>query len=401
VEGLVDLQYASKLLNGAEPKKGMKVVVEASVPQAYRKPLAGHQMEITSIAVGKTKNKTVVVSASLDGTVRIWDPATGTEDHKLILDSSVGRAYLACTGPKAKTNLMVCGGQDGNATLWDLDAISHAPIREFKDGHQGPISCVAFSPDGLTCATGGEDRRICFWDTTTGDLRYKIPGAHNGMITTLEFTPQGQLVTAGKDNRMQLWTLGKDRYRLEKSSRATRSGDVGTLGVSPDGRRVLFDYGKSLQILSIPDARYEGSLQYSSGTAGFTSFALFSPDASLILTAGGPEGNVQLWRTPTGNSQRGYEFRQLLPKAQNRSPVTCAAFAPDNSFLVTGYRNRDIFLWDVPKPAELEEKITARVSLVGYTVESNNQVRIVADLTSQDKPLRPGTTATLVIDPSE
>jgi hypothetical protein len=55
----------------------------------------------------------------------------------------------------------------------------------------------------------------------------------------------------------------------------------------------------------------------------------------------------------------------------------------------------------VPKPAELEEKITARLSLVGTTVETTGQVRIVADLINQDKPLRQGTTATLVIDPSE
>jgi WD40 repeat protein len=160
--------------------------------------------------------------------------------------------------------------------------------------------------------------------------------------------------------------------------------------------------GGSLQLLSVPEANYEGSLQHSSGTAGFTTFALFSPDANLILTAGGPEGNVQLWRAPTGNSQRGYEFRQLLPRATGRSPVTCAAFAPDNSFLVTGYRNREILLWDMPKQKELDQVITAKVSLVGYTIETNgHQVRIVADLTNQEMPLRPGTTATLVIDPNE
>jgi WD40 repeat protein len=404
VEGFMDLQYTSKLLDGLEPRKGMKVVVEASVPQAQRKPLTGHLQEVTGIAVGKTRTKTVVVSASLDRTVVVWDPATGKADHVVRLEPVVGRAYVACTGPKAKDNLMACGGQDGNVTLWDLDSNMAGPVRELKDGHQGPISCVAFSPDGLTCATGGEDRRICLWNTATGELRYKIPGAHNGMITSLQFTPQCKLVTAGKDNRMQAWSLGKDRYVLEKCSRATRSGDVATLGVSPDGRRVLFDHGKALQVLSVPEGRYEGRLQHSSGTAGFTTFALFSPDANFILTAGGAEGNVQLWRAPTATSQRGYEFRQLLPRAQGRAPVTGAAFAPDNSFLVTSYRNGEIFVWDVPQQKELDQTITAKVALVGYTVETNSQggqVRIVADLTEQNKPLRPGTTATLVIDPSE
>jgi WD40 repeat protein len=387
-EGLVDVQHWSRL------RKGMRVVLEPTQVEGPEQVLLGHLQAITSVVVSKDPDNPAIVSASEDGTVRVWDRATRHERRVLRHPAAV-RA-LDCTGPATQVNWCLSGAADGIARLWDLGGNAQAPLREFKGQHHGALTCVAFSPDARLCATGGEDREICLWDTVTGQLRYRLPSSHRGAITSLQFTPQAQLVSAGCDNTLRLWALGQHAAHLE-TTLDCRSGDVTSLGVSRDGKHALFDQGKMLRLLSLPDCVTESVLQTSSGPTHFTTFALFSPDARSILTAGASEGRLQLWRAPSV-TQRGHELCQLV--SPERSPATCAAFAPDGSFVVTGTRDRQVLVWPVPTPEEMERQVTAEVTLIERAMESTaGQVRIWAELPNLDGRLLPGTTVTMVIYP--
>jgi WD40 repeat protein len=397
VEGTMDYQYFSRLSKSGNVRKNVKAMIEPSEPCSPVRKLIGHLQEINSVAVGRNKEKSLVVSASEDGTVRIWDPLTASEYRILHLPRTTGRS-VACTGPGAKANWLLVGCGDGVARLWDLDDLKDEPAGEFKDKHNGAVNCVAFSPDGDTCATGGDDRQICLWDPANGKLRYSIAAAHKGGVTSLQFTTQCQLVSAGRDTSLQVWTLGDQAARREKTNFNQRSGDVAQIGVSPDGQRVLFDQGKTLKVLTLKDGANEGFLQNGSGVPNFSSFALFSPDGALILTASGSEGRVQLWRRPAGGSLRGYELRQLVP--DKKTAITCAAFTPDGKFIVTGTKTQQVLIWDVPVQKEIEEQIAANLTLVEQYVESANQVRVHAYLPNPGRIL-PGSTVTLVIDPGE
>src|SRR5262249_41811692 len=146
-------------------------------------------------AVSNDPKNPLVVSASEDGTVRIW----GGPPRRPLWHPAPVRA-VACTPVGAAENLCLTGAADGKARLWDLSAEQDQPIRELggkTGGHRGPINCVAFSPDGKTCATGGDDREINVWDVATGNPRYRLPG-HKGAITSLQFTPLNQLVSASR-----------------------------------------------------------------------------------------------------------------------------------------------------------------------------------------------------------
>src|SRR5204863_4148201 len=108
--------------------------------------------------------------------------------------------------------------------------------------HKGAVSALAFSPDGQWCVTGGEDKEICLWDTGKGTLRSRFPKVHRGAITSLHFATPNQVVSASHDNTIAVWQIGNgDEPQLARSPISSRSGEVKMLGVSPDGKRLLFD----------------------------------------------------------------------------------------------------------------------------------------------------------------
>jgi hypothetical protein len=236
IEGLVEMQYVGLLKDGDE------VVVEPTRFMRHEKLLRGHLQEITAVAVSK---KNEIVSASEDRSVIVWD-RSGTQ--KLKIDHPTPVRSVACTGLNAAANLCVTGGSDGTARIFDLDAGAGTPIHTLQKGHSGNINCVAFTPDGKWCATGGEDKAICLWDTSTGNRIERFVGGqrnlsaeaaasvggHRGAVTSLAFLSDNRLVSAGKDNMLLVWTLRDDGTKAGPPQQMDRrSGEVATLGVNP------------------------------------------------------------------------------------------------------------------------------------------------------------------------
>lgn len=392
VEGAVDVQYKGFL------ERGQLVVLEPSVLESPSHAVVGHLQEITGLAVSNSKKDPVVVSSSKDGFVRVW--ARGARYARRDYRHPVGVNNVTCTGTGTEANLCLTGGEDGIGRIFDLDRDSDQPIRELKGAGRGAINAVAFSHDGALCATAGEDKNIYIWTTATGELKYRQPlQGHRGAVTSIWFTPQGQLVSAAKDRTMRLWTLGSERGEQALELQG-RSNNVADLGVSPDGKLAFFDKDKDLNLMALPSGTLTSVVQNPANTSGgFSQFALFSPDGQLALTSTGTGGNLQLWRLPSEKS-RGYEIRQWVPR--ERAEATCAAFSPDGAFAVTGTKDRQIYFWDVPSKEEIEQVITAEITFIDPSVEASaRQVRVWAELANPGQKLMPGTTVTMVAYPKK
>jgi WD40 repeat protein len=140
----------------------------------------------------------------------------------------------------------------------------------------------------------------------------------------------------------------------------------------------------------------------------FETLAMFSPDGSMMLTAGLAEGRLQLWKAPT-EVARGFELRQFVPK--EKRPATCAAFSPHpksakHNVAVTGNTDGDIYLWELPTPEQVAthriENVPVR--LLSHALDPNTHLaRIAVDLPNPASPefpngrLIPGRAVTIVI----
>jgi WD40 repeat protein len=86
--------------------------------------------------------------------------------------------------------------------LWD---VANAAPRAELTWPSGPARFVAFSPDGKTLATGGEEESLRLWDVASGTLRATFRG-HADAIDWVAFSPDGKTVaTASRDATAKLW----------------------------------------------------------------------------------------------------------------------------------------------------------------------------------------------------
>jgi WD40 repeat protein/serine/threonine protein kinase len=97
-----------------------------------------------------------IASASLDGTVRVWDLAK--KETELVLKHP-GKVHGICYSRDG--SVLASGCEDGKVRLWDATTGS---LLEELEGHTGSVACVKFAPKGNLLASGGDDKTVRVWD---------------------------------------------------------------------------------------------------------------------------------------------------------------------------------------------------------------------------------------------
>jgi len=79
------------------------------------------------------------------------------------------------------------------------------------------IEAIAFSPDGKTILTGGDDGMVRLWHASTGKEIGQPPTGHIGPLPNVAFSPDGKTIAAAGDyGTMRLW----DSPRASRSASA-------------------------------------------------------------------------------------------------------------------------------------------------------------------------------------
>jgi WD40 repeat protein len=177
------------------------------------------------------------------------------------------------------------------------------------DGHVRPIRCAALSRNGRLLATGSEDRTVIVWDLRLLQERTTFRG-FRGPISALAFSPDGRRLAVGFREResfsgrrnetrdVVLWDVGTSKivpledlsesvwglnYSPDGSTLALAAGDVPATA-SPSGPGCLLLYDANT-------GRRRASLEWHASAVLCVAFA---PDGEWLAT-GGADGQIRLW----------------------------------------------------------------------------------------------------------
>jgi WD40 repeat protein/biotin carboxyl carrier protein len=391
----VEAQVKGELGTMLESRLPLPVFVEpvrVARPEPYT---VTHNKEVTGLAVfawtGKGATRPVVVSASADRDVKVWDAQNDSRAVHTLPHPTAVRGVAAVA--RGESRLVATGDGNGKVRLWDVsnpDQLPSTPTHEFEEAHAQGVGAVAFSPDGQYLATAA-GRNVFVWDVATRKRKYALPADHRDDVKAVHFTPQATLVTVCRDKAIRVWKLGTDGAGLERTF-DNRSGTVDLLGVSADGGRVLFDQSAGkIEVKGLADGRVTSSLLNGGAEERFSTLAVFGPDGTQVLTGAGDadgKGELQVWGLPA--SGRGTERQRLA-----------TAFSPDpaHRFVAAGTKSGGVHFWllrpdQPPVPGKLVSVTRQDGTTALLRVEVDNKDGKYSD------HLEDRGTARLVIDPN-
>ncbi len=260
-----------------------------------------------------------------------------------ILPHDAGLTVLAFRPRHAQ---IAFGSETGVLRLWQLDGESPTGYSErlYLNAHAGPVSAIAFSPDGERLVSAGpraythlteqRDWAAIVWDLPTVGQAAALTG-HSGWIRAIAFAPYQPFILTGGDDSAQ-------RFHFAAGgglARALESGaPLADLAYSPDGALLALALRRSADNLLIYDGAGAARIaSYPLPTNGVTSLA-FSPDGAM-LAVGAAEGIFSLWDART---------HQLLTTRETDGGVADIQFSPDGSLISVATEKQALVFFGLP-----------------------------------------------------
>ncbi len=286
--------------------------------------LGGHTDRVTSICAAPDSR--VAISGGRDGTLRVWDLASG--ECLRTLTGHTGPVLSVAVSDDGRT--VVSGGRDKTVRVWELDS---GRCVHTLTGHGSLVYAVAISADGRRAVSGARDGdRLLIWDLDSGDIVHR-PGGHTGGVATVAMA--GRLAISGShDGTARVWDAGTgecvrvldDSHRGSAVDAVRLSADGGrALTVGSGGRAQLWDVASGNRLHTFEPA-----------WSRFTDVRL-SDDGRYALAAG--ENLLTLYDLSTGEPV--YE----LPDRPEAIAAVC--LSPDGRFLAAACRDTTVRTWEL------------------------------------------------------
>ncbi|MGM9762540.1 MAG: TIR domain-containing protein [Candidatus Cryptobacteroides sp.] len=290
--------------------------------------LHGHTAGVASVA--SSLDGKLLASASLDGTIKIWDIDSGAQLHSL-------------TVHKGNVN-SVCFSQDG-ACILTASSDGTVKITDIKSNdiklsldQLCKASCAVFSYNGKYIASGDEEGTICIWKAETGSLCRELTG-HEKWVSSVRFSQSGKyILSASEDGTVKIWNVknGSCVRTFE-----VHSGPVNSAEFSRDERSVL-SAGDD-RTIKVWNSDTGEVMQTLTGHEDVVASAQYSRDEKFILSASWDK-TIRIWDAKSGNEIRIYKGHTLA--------VSTARFSNDGSFIISASWDQTIRLWNFRKRQE-------------------------------------------------
>ncbi|CZR56697.1 probable periodic tryptophan protein PWP2 [Phialocephala subalpina] len=237
-----------------------------------------------------------IVTTADDGKIKVWDVNSG---FCIVTFTEHISGVTACEFAK-RGNVLFTASLDGSIRAWDL--IRYRNFRTFTAPTRLSFSSLAVDPSGeVVCAGSLDSFDIHIWSVQTGQLLDRLSG-HEGPVSSLAFAPNGGVVISGSwDHTVRIWSIFD---RTQTSEPLQLQADVLDVAFSPDSRQLAVStLDGQLTFWSVSEAEQQSGVdgrrdvsggrkitdrRTAANAAGTKSFSTirYSADGTCLLAAG-------------------------------------------------------------------------------------------------------------------
>lgn len=267
------------------------------------------------------------------------DNVQSLEMEKLV---SKGPVTKIAFSPDGDTIAMAVGG---DVTLFDGFTLEE--LRTIKNATS--IMDITFSVDGNMIAASFDNQTIKLWNTADGSLEQTLL-SQSTAIYSLDFSPDGNtLASASSVGSIDIWNISDGAIIQTLPDRAN---SYPIIQYSPDG--TLLASGSSDGLLRVFRVSDGALLNTVSGDSNNLNGIAFSPDGQYIASSG--TTFTRLWFADDG--------RLVITLDSQPKTMGAVAFSPDGKILAAGASDGMIHLWSV-------DDYSLLTTLSGHTSDIN------------------------------
>jgi WD40 repeat protein len=314
-----------------------RTVCTSVKPRHERGSLEGHQGAVYGVCPVTVAGRSLLASASGDGTVRIWDPASG-QQH-VVMDGHPSGVWAVCTVTVAGRSLLATADGDGTVRIWDPATGQQRTAWEGRQGWVNGVCPVTVAGQRLL-ASGGGDGTVRIWDPETGQQRATLKGHRNTVWAVCTVTVSGRqlLASASEDGTVRIWDPETGQQHIALEGHQDWIGCVCPVTVA--GRPLLASGGEdgSVRIWDPETGRQHIALE--GHRDGIWSVCPVTVAGRQLLASSGYDGTVRIWDPGTGQQ------RAAMKGHRGGINGVCRVTVAGRPLLASGGNDGTVRIWD-------------------------------------------------------